>query len=265
MNEDFFIFLENPIPRDINDKNVKIIDNGKNNNKVKIKAILQDVGNKNRNGRIYTREDMLKIISSPRLLEQLNVYGLKGEAGHPSSKETGRQATIDPTKVSHRITKLYMEGNYIMGEVMASGPYGKYFDEDIREGEFPAFSFRGIGTLEKRGGQNYAKISVPVTWDRVYYPSHKCAYMQSLTEGVNTELDNQLIMTESSMIKIENSNKVNEFIKDESKRLKRLSEALDLNVESVTYNKFSNTVTAKSSNSNIIFKLDDYVIKQLYL
>lgn len=272
---DYFIFLEAPVSKEINDNYIKILENANNNpaGKTIIRAILQDVGNKNRNGRIYAPEDMKRVITCQRISEQLAAFGLKGEAGHPLSKEPGRQTTIDPAKVSHRIMNLRIEGSYIVGDIMASGPYGRYFEEDIIEGELPAFSFRGVGTIEVRGGLNYAKVTTPVAWDRVYYPSHKCAYMtNTINESVSLDTltentdDNFFIMNESQMFKIDYNEKVEKFIKDESKRLKRISESLDMSVNQVQYNNLTNTVTiSENTGSKVIFKLEDYVRHQIIL
>lgn len=269
MNNDYFILLENPIDEDLNRSSIKILDKSNKNGKTIIEAILQDVDNKNRNGRIYARDRMSQMIRSPRFLEQLHYRGLKGEAGHPSSTETGRQATVDPKLVSHRILDLWMEGSYIKGKVMASGPYGKYFEEDIQEGEYPAFSFRGIGHLQTINGQPHAIVTTPITWDRVYYPSHKVAYMiKTLNESSNNDIDdindNELVMTESKAIVITNNQSVEKFIKDESKRLKRLSECFNNHeIKSVEYNKRSNMVKLNMNEKQLLFPLEEYVTNQI--
>ena len=271
MNNDshFFILLENPIDENLNKNSVKIVDRSSNNpyGKTIIEAILQDVDNKNRNGRIYSREACLKMIKSNRIREQLYYRGLKGEAGHPGTHDIERQVKIEPKEVSHRILDIWMEGSYIKGKIMASGPYGRYFEEDVREGEYPAFSFRGIGRTQVINGQQHAIVTTPVTWDRVYYPSHKVAYItKSLNEYTSLYTNsnpNELIMTESKAIPITNSNNIQEFIKDESKRLKRLSECFRMDVEKVKYNKITNTVNISNNEKELIFPLEEYVRDQI--
>lgn len=272
MNEDkhYFIIHESPIDENINKNSTKVVEKYTDNKsgKTVIEAILQDVDNKNRNGRVYEKNKMSNIINCSRFKEQLQYRGLKGEAGHPASKDSNRQATVDPKLVSHRIIELWMEGNYVKGKVEASGPFGQYFEEDIRDGEYPAFSFRGIGSIENINGVPHANIAVPVTWDRVYYPSHKVAYMtKQLNENVN-ELDNNnsniLIMTESNYIPIESDNEaLNKFIHDESKRLRRLSEVFNMEINKIEYNKFTNTVTIKNNDKKILFPLEEYVSNQI--
>ncbi len=253
--KDMFILLEKPVDENIHKQNVSIIEKAINNkyNKTIVKCILQDLNNKNRNGRVYPKDRAVAMLNCEKIQEQLSYNGLKGEAGHPMTS--------------------YIEGDYIMGEVMASGPYGKYFEEDIVEGEFPAFSFRGIGNIEVVRGIPHAIIADPVTWDRVYYPSHRCAYMtgtiNEMTTSINesaiplNESSNELIMTESKSILIPEN--TFSFIKDESKKIKRISEALDVEaVKVINYSKTNNTVTVLSEDgSSFMCTLEHYVAKQI--
>lgn len=270
MNDNLFIFLEAPIDEKLHKETAKIITESTIKNpygKTIIEAILQDVESLNRNGRVYKKDMMRNLIASDRIQEQLSKKGLKGEAGHPMSAEPGRQTTIKHSNISHKFLDVRLEGQYVIGRIMASGPQGKYFEEDIREGEIPAFSFRGIGCINKVGNVPYADVKIPVTWDRVYYPSHKCAYMTSIvnesTSGVPLN-ENTMVFNESVLIPISMNESLNKFIKDESKKLKLLGESLEVIPENIIYNESTRTIKVNNTDrSSMIFKLEDYVHEQI--
>ena len=58
---------------------------------------LQDCGVVNRNSRIYESKDLFPELTCPRTRELLESGNMKGENGHPMSKELARQQTIDPS------------------------------------------------------------------------------------------------------------------------------------------------------------------------
>lgn len=151
------------------------------NGRVVIEAILQDMNVKNRNGRYYSDTELVPQLTCPRTLEFLEANGMPGEAGHPIVKDLGRQQTIDPLRVSHFITKLWRDGNDIKGRVRAArGEAGNIFNDNILDGIKVAFSLRALGTvMNTKNGAEVKNIKV-ITWDWVYYPSHKRAYQQTI-------------------------------------------------------------------------------------
>ena len=167
-----------------------IADNGR---RAKAEGILQDLGVKNRNGRIYLSEDMKPEINGPRMTELIETGNMCGEEGHPvgaDANSLARQQTIDPKLVSVRFTKVWMEGNLIKGHFMGTNtPYGEVFNQDLLDGFKPSFSLRALGTIESKGANCYVKNIKIITWDRVIYPSHKAAYTKGLIkEGANCDI-----------------------------------------------------------------------------
>lgn len=152
--------------------------------RVEAEGILQDMDVENRNRRIYAKSDLLPEINGARMKELINTGNFKGEDGHPLSEDLVRQQTIDPKKVSVKFTKIWADGNLVRGRFMGTNTeLGKAFDQDLRDGEKPSFSLRALGSIENIQGKAYVKNIKIITWDRVYYPSHKKAY----TEKIVTE------------------------------------------------------------------------------
>jgi hypothetical protein len=74
-----------------------------------IEGIFMQAETKNRNGRVYPFDVLNKEVERYNK-EYVNKNRAFGELGHPDSP------TINLDRVSHMITKLYPDGNNIMGE-----------------------------------------------------------------------------------------------------------------------------------------------------
>ena len=83
---------------------------------MKFKALLLTSNVPNKNERIYTKESVQAEIESGLFLERLNTGSLFGEKGSPLDTNPSRQLSIDITKISHKFTKLYFEGDDLYGE-----------------------------------------------------------------------------------------------------------------------------------------------------
>lgn len=137
---------------------------------------MQRGNKKNRNGRLYDTNDLAAQIICPRSLELLKT-GWGSENGHPMSKDLVRQQTIDPNNVVAFLLKLWMDGDFVMGNFRGSNlPIGEAFDQDLRDGLIPAWSLRALGTVENTNRGAEVKGLKIITYDRVYYPSHPEAY-----------------------------------------------------------------------------------------
>ena len=101
-------------------------------------AVLQTAGIKNRNGRIYPKEELFPQLECERTLQLLAHKQLLGECGHPLSTELSRQQTIDEKNSCVRYLKFWTEGDHVLGWVTGTNnDYGKTFDLDLREGCIP--------------------------------------------------------------------------------------------------------------------------------
>lgn len=150
-------------------------------NRVIAEGTLQDCGVQNRNNRIYESKDLFPELKCSRTLELLRTGNMKGENGHPMSKDITRQQTIDPNNVVVKYLKFWTVGNLIKAQYKGcNNRLGEEFNADLLDGELPSFSLRALGGLDVRNGKAYVKGVKVITWDRVIFPSHKVAYTERI-------------------------------------------------------------------------------------
>lgn len=144
-------------------------------------GILQDADNQNRNTRWYHGSDLAAEIKAPRQVELLKTGNMKGENGHPQCKDLARQQTIDPDMVCVKYLDIWMDGKFVKARFTGTNNQrGRDFNADLLDGEKPSFSLRALGTIENKSGKAYVENLKVITWDRVIYPSHACAYTTKL-------------------------------------------------------------------------------------
>src|SRR5574344_224377 len=154
-------------------------------NRVIAEGTLQDLYNQNRNRRCYDNE-MKEQIQCARTKELLKTGNMKGENGHPMMKDLARQSTIDPNNVCVKYLKFWLDGDKIKAQFKGTNnQLGEDFNNDLLDGELPSFSLRALGSIENRGGKAWVKNVKMVTYDRVIYPSHACAYTDKLVTPTN--------------------------------------------------------------------------------
>ena len=116
---------------------------------MKFKALLLTCNIPNKNGRIYTKESAQAEIESALFLERLNTGSLFGEKGSPIDSNFSRQLSIDITKISHKFTKIYFEGDDLYGEgETLNTSSGRDLEELMKQNTPIEFALRGIGKLE---------------------------------------------------------------------------------------------------------------------
>jgi len=161
--------------------NLQIISEGKDSRVadgvVRIRGKLQEAGVKNGNGRVYPLE-VLK--------EQINKYvngpvksrTSMGELDHPES------SIINLNNASHLITKIWWEGNNVMGELeLLNTPSGKIAQEIVKHKIPLGISSRGMGSVRQIGETVEVQDDFELLcWDLVSVPSTPNAYM-SLAEN----------------------------------------------------------------------------------
>ena len=157
---------------------------GKKNYKIKGVFLQSDI--KNRNGRIYPKEIMMKEVNRYQK-EFVNKKRAFGELGHPDGP------TVNLERVSHMITDLKQEGSNFIGEAkIMITPYGKIVKGLIDEGAQLGVSSRGMGSLEQRNGANYVKndFMLATAADIVADPSAPDAFVQGIMESKEWVWDN---------------------------------------------------------------------------
>ena len=153
--------------------------NDKGTKDYKIKGIFLQSNIKNRNGRIYPKEILVKEVNRYNK-EFINKKRAFGELGHPDGP------TVNLERVSHMITKLYPDGDNFIGEAkVMNTPYGKIVKGLIDEGAQLGVSSRGMGSLINRGGKNYVRddFYLATAADIVADPSAPDAFVEGIMEG----------------------------------------------------------------------------------
>ncbi len=163
-----------------------LVENVNGQKKYKIKGVFLQSDIKNRNGRVYPKQVMMKEVN--RYTEQfVNKNRAFGELGHPDGP------TVNLERVSHMITKLTQDGANYYGEAkIMNTPYGKIVKGLIDEGAQLGVSSRGLGSLEQRNGANYVKsdFMLATAADIVADPSAPDAFVQGIMENREWIWDN---------------------------------------------------------------------------
>lgn len=142
-----------------------------------LSGILQKSDTKNQNGRLYTRNVLEREVKNYAQIVSEN-RGL-GTLDHEDS------AQISLEKVSHKVNKIWLEGNNVMGELqLLDTPKGKIAQDLLAGGVQVGISSRGCGEVEKNNegidvvGEDFILIS----FDLVAEPSTPGAWL-NLKEG----------------------------------------------------------------------------------
>ena len=151
--------------------------NGKKEYKIRGIFLQSDV--KNRNGRVYPREVLVREVNryNKDFVERKRAFG---ELGHPDGP------TVNLERVSHMITKLSSSGKDFIGEAkIMNTPYGKIVKGLIDEGAQLGVSSRGMGSIMNRNGVNYVKddFYLATAADIVADPSAPDAFVEGIMEA----------------------------------------------------------------------------------
>ena len=167
----------------------KIIEESISSNKpLIVKGVIQRAEAKNQNGRIYPKEilerEIEKYIEGP-----VKERRALGELDHPES------SVINLQNASHNITKVYWNGDEVMGEVeILSTPSGNILKELFRNGITVGISSRGMGSVKDNMSEGTVEVQDDfelLCFDFVSTPSTHGAYMtpvgRALQEGKQTK------------------------------------------------------------------------------
>lgn len=169
---------KNTVTEDVNGREVPVM---------RVTGLFQKGDAQNANGRIYPTSDVLgPAVRS--IQEDVGGRSVMGEYDHPAD------AKIHLDRVSHLITKIWMEGRKVYGqaEILHNLPCGAalrgLFEHKVRVG----ISSRGVGDMEvvEQGGQEMYRVMPGyafVTWDAVAEPSVNGAIL-NIQESMNRRL-----------------------------------------------------------------------------
>jgi hypothetical protein len=186
-------------------------------------AVLQKYDTPNRNGRVYPEkilkresENYKKMIDKGVSLSELN---------HPES------SLIDLDRVSHIITKIWWEGNVLMGvlRLLTSPGFhergivstkGDMAANYLRQGVTLGISSRGVGSLKKVGEQNEVQDDFElICFDLVSSPSTPGAYLfldpndrMKFDENIEEEKQSRQELNVKDSKEVDLMNKLNAYL-----------------------------------------------------
>ncbi|RDJ35596.1 MAG: hypothetical protein DWQ19_12325 [Crenarchaeota archaeon] len=158
---------------------------------------FQEADAVNKNKRLYPRAILEN--NTKRLINTIKDGGLIGELDHPTD------SIIHFKEASHKITKLWWDGNILMGEgIILNTPCGKILQGLINSDVRIGISSRGVGNgkVNEDGilviGESYKLI----TFDAVADPSTHAAFQEKVVKR-EWEIKDKTDETEVSTVKNE--------------------------------------------------------------
>ena len=153
----------------------------KNSGKLLVRGILQKATEQNQNGRVYERSLLER--EAGKYQEMINDRRALGELDHPES------SVVNLQNVSHNVTKMWWEGDNLLGEVEILGtPAGNILKELFKGGITLGISSRGMGTTREHEGKTLVNDDFElVAFDFVSNPSTRGAFLEpvKLNESVD--------------------------------------------------------------------------------
>ena len=173
----------------------------------KIRGIYSTIGEKNRNGRVYPKNLWESEVRSYQNEISTGSINTLMEYEHPARTE------VDPMKAVAKITKLWIEGNYVMGEsVLLNNAQANQLKSLIDNGVKISVSSRGVGTVNNGVVESFKLI----TYDIVPNPSDFNATMNGICESYKL---NEGILEGNTFTTDENGNIVESISKDDIKTI----------------------------------------------
>jgi hypothetical protein len=159
--------------------------NGKKTPVLELTGIFQKADEKNANGRIYPYKVLKEAVD--QMQESIKARGTMGEFDHPTD------AKIHMDRVSHLITRLWMDGKIVYGKIEVinddRSPCGSLLSCYIDRGIQVGVSSRGVGDMEivMHEGEDCYEVQpgyAIVTFDAVAEPSVRDAKLKRLNESL---------------------------------------------------------------------------------
>tara|TARA_R100000808_G_C2146375_1_gene154294 strand:- start:766 stop:1440 length:675 start_codon:yes stop_codon:yes gene_type:complete len=142
-----------------------------NEGSVFLVGVCQKAGVKNGNGRIYRKDILQREIENYQ--KAIGERRALGELDHPDD------SVINLKNASHLITKMWWDGDNVMGKVEVLGtPSGQVLKELINAGVKLGISSRGLGSVKNQNGNTIVEDDFQlICFDMVSDPSTPGAYL----------------------------------------------------------------------------------------
>lgn len=233
---------------------------------IKFDAIIQSLDVFNRNRRLYTTKAITESLAAEHIIEMMQENSWCGEAGHPNTTDPKRIVTIDPKLVSHKINKVWTTGNLLNGTIETLDDvngFGRKMTNFILQGGEPAFSLRGLCPLMKKpdGSAICAKKGHIVTYDWVILPSHKEAYRDKSKpiEKMCVSLEQFGNKIEDDLIPVTESSSLVNFLKEESKNIKLVSNLAEIACENMVITEDMKYAILNNGQDTVYVKIEDKI------
>lgn len=156
-------------------------------NKVTAEAIFQKCDDANANGQLFSKEVLSRALS--QLQPEIEQRHFLGELDHPDDiEDINRIATVSLKNVSHVITKLAIDGEYVVGRFETlDTPSGSIFGALLRDNIKVGVSIRAITeqdiSYDVNDVNNIRDFQL-ISYDAVHNPAYSDAYCKTLVASV---------------------------------------------------------------------------------
>jgi len=148
-----------------------------------VEGVLATPEVKNGNGRYYSKDLWNREIN--KYMELVKERRACGELDHPDSQ------VINLKNVSHNISKIWWDGENIMGAIeILPTPSGNILKALIESGIKVGVSSRGMGSLKQMGEVLEVQDDFELLcWDFVSTPSNPGSFMSTISEGMSSPIN----------------------------------------------------------------------------
>jgi hypothetical protein len=156
-------------------------------NKVTAEAIFQKCDDSNANGHKFPRRVLSSALN--QIKEEISNRHFLGELDHPDDiNDVNRIATVSLKNVSHVITSLAMDGNYVVGKFETlDTPNGMILGSLLKDKIKVGVSIRAITDQDISYGLNAVDTInefTLISYDAVHNPAYSDAYVKSVMGSV---------------------------------------------------------------------------------
>jgi len=163
-------------------------------------AVFQKCDDSNANGHKFPKRVLMAAVNE--IADEVESRHLVGELDHPDDiNDVNRIATIALKNVSHVITKLAMDGNYVVGRFETiDTPNGNILATLLREKLKVGVSIRAITDQDISYGLDSVDTInefTLITYDAVHNPAYSDAYVKSIVSSCYKLPNNNYVIPEN--------------------------------------------------------------------